>query len=605
MTFLTLDQSSKKQEPGSPAGPLNGKPLRPDSPPDTPRAELDRALAELRVRSPEWSRVSLADRRAVLQELVRDYLAVSEEWADAGRRAEGLLEGEPVSGEEWLSGPYMVIRNLRLLHQALEEIEDTGKPKIPGPVRALEDGRAAARVFPHNVWDRILYMGVTAEVWMQVGVGPDQLAGTMAVAYSEPEEERVPSLVCLVLGAGNVSSIGPMDVLYKIFVENRVVLLKMHEVNAYFGPLLERGFQALIDWGALRIVYGGVEVGKILCEHDEVNEIHITGSDKTVDAIVFGAGAEGAKRKKERRPKNTRPISSELGNVSPVIVVPGPWSTADFAYHGENLASMLVNNAGFNCNAARVIIQHESWDGRSKLWSQFEDAVRKVPTRRAYYPGAENRYRKFVEAHPEAEEIGPADGVRPADELPWALIPGVDSKNEDEICFREEAFCGVLSETRLEADSPAEFLDQAVTFCNERLWGTLNATILIHPKSLQDGPVAAAYYNALRDLRYGTIAVNCWAAVGYGLVITPWGAPPGHDVYDIQSGTGVVHNTLMFDRVEKTIVETPFRMSPKPAWFPSHATAHKMARKVTEFEAGAALGKLTKLPGLFWEALRG
>ncbi|MDA8020293.1 MAG: NAD-dependent aldehyde dehydrogenase, partial [Thermoanaerobaculia bacterium] len=66
-----------------------------------------------------------------------------------------------------------------------------------------------------------------------------------------------------------------------------------------------------------------------------------------------------------------------------------------------------------------------------------------------------------------------------------------------------------------------------------------------------------------------------------------------------------VHNTLMFDRVEKTIVETPFRMSPKPAWFPSHETAHRMARKVTEFEADAALGKLTKLPGLFWEALRG
>ena len=42
-----------------------------------------------------------------------------------------------------------------------------------------------------------------------------------------------------------------------VCVENRVVLLKMHEVNAYLGPLLESGFQALVDWGALRIVYGG------------------------------------------------------------------------------------------------------------------------------------------------------------------------------------------------------------------------------------------------------------------------------------------------------------------------------------------------------------
>ena len=600
MTLLTLDRKTDQEQPAS-----DGKPRGPDAPGDTPRDDLDRALADLRARAPEWSRASLADRRAVLQELVRDYLAVSEEWADAGRRAEGLPAGEPVSGEEWLSGPYMVIRNLRLLHQSLEEIEETGQPKIPGPVRELEDGRAAARVFPHNVWDRILYMGVEAEVWMEEGVGIADLASTMATAYAAPAEEREPSDVCLVLGAGNVSSIGPMDVLYKIFVENRVVLLKMHEVNGYFGPLLERGFQALIDWGALRIVYGGVDVGKYLCEHDEVDEIHITGSDKTVEAIVFGPGADGAKRKQERRPKNKRPISSELGNVSPVIVVPGPWSSSDFAYHGENLASMLVNNAGFNCNAARVIIQHAGWHGSDTLWSRFEDSVRKVPTRRAFYPGAADRYRKFVEAHPEAEEIGPPDGVRPDDELPWALIPNVDPKNEDDVCFREEAFCGVLSETRLDADSPAQFLDRAVRFCNERLWGTLNATILIHPRSLKNGAVEAAYENALRDLRYGTIAVNCWAAVGYGLVVTPWGAPPGHDVYDIQSGTGVVHNTLMFDRVEKTIVKTPFRMSPKPAWFPSHTTAHKMARKVAEFEAEAALGKIGKLPGLFWQALRG
>ena len=600
MTLLTLDSKPSRHDAAA-----DGKPHRPDSPPDTSREELDRALTELRSRSADWSRVSLADRRAVLRELVRDYLAVSEEWADAGRRAEGLPAGEPVSGEKWLSGPYMVIRNLRLLDQSLAEIEEYGKPKIPGPVRELEDGRAAAGVFPHNVWDRLLYAGVVAEVWMEAGVGPAELAGTMATAYATPAEERAPSEVCLVLGAGNVSSIGPMDVLYKIFVENRVVLLKMHEVNAYLGPLLKRGFQALVDWGALRIVYGGVKVGKYLCEHDGVDEIHITGSDRTVEAIVFGTGDEGAKRKAERRPKNMRPISSELGNVSPVIVVPGPWSASDFEYHGENLASMLVNNAGFNCNAARVIIQHAGWDGSDVLWPRLEEAIRKVPTRRAYYPGAGDRYRRFVEAHPEAEEFGAPDGVRPEDELPWALIPNVDSQNEDDICFREEAFCGVLGETRLDADSPAEFLDRAVRFCNERLWGTLNATILIHPKSFKDRAVAPAYRNALRDLHYGTIAVNCWAAVGYGLVITPWGAPPGHDVYDIQSGTGVVHNTLMFDRVEKTIVRTPFRMSPKPAWFPSHSTAHKMARKVTEFEADAALGKIGKLPGLFWEALRG
>ena len=50
------------------------------------------------------------------------------------------------------------------------------------------------------------------------------------------------------------------------------------------------------------------------------------------------------------------------------------------------------------------------------------------------------------------------------------------------------------------------------------------------------------------------MSINHWAAIGYGLVVTPWGAYPGHPPHDIQSGVGVVHNTLMFSRVEKGAV---------------------------------------------------
>ncbi|MCP4247056.1 MAG: hypothetical protein GY778_08395 [bacterium] len=90
--------------------------------------------------------------------------------------------------------------------------------------------------------------------------------------------------------------------------------------------------------------------------------------------------------------------------------------------------------------------------------------------------------------------------------------------------------------------------------------------------------------------------------MGYGLVVTPWGAYPGQDVYDIQSGSGIVHNTLMFERIQKTVVRAPFRVSPKPLWFPSHETAYEMSRKLTDFEADPSPWKL---PGIFWEALRG
>ena len=117
----------------------------------------------------------------------------------------------------------------------------------------------------------------------------------------------------------------------------------------------------------LAVVYGGATEGSYLCNHPGIEEIHITGSDKTFDAIVFGAGSEGIKRKAEGSPLLTKRVTGELGNVSPVIVVPGPWKPDDLIYQAEHIDTMLTNNAGFNCNATRVIIQDASWPLRSQL----------------------------------------------------------------------------------------------------------------------------------------------------------------------------------------------------------------------------------------------
>ena len=87
------------------------------------------------------------------------------------------------------------------------------------------------------------------------------------------------------------------DVLYRLFIANHVVILKLNPVNAYLGPLIEKGFRSLINQGFLRIVYGGAAEGTYLCNHPLVDEIHLTGSDKTFEAIIFGSGAEGAEIK--------------------------------------------------------------------------------------------------------------------------------------------------------------------------------------------------------------------------------------------------------------------------------------------------------------------
>jgi len=545
---------------------------------------MDAAVEAVARTKVAWASVSPADRVDILDRLLEDFATVSDRWVAASLDAKGIVPGSPAEGEEWIAGPFCVLRNIRLLREALRDVARTGTPRVPGPVWTGSDDRVVAGVFPLSVWDRLFYSGVTAEVWMQPGVTVDAVPETQAEAYRRAPKAGV---TCLVLGAGNVSSIGPLDALYKLFVENHTVVYKAHPVNAYLGPFLGEAFRSLVEIGALRIVYGGAAEGAYLCQHAGVDEIHITGSDKTYEAIVFGPGAEGERRKDERRPLLGKRVTAELGNVSPVIVVPGPWSASDFRYQAANLVSMLTNNAGFNCNSTRVIVQDANWPGRQRLMDEVRALLGRVPTRKAYYPGAAARAAEFAAAHPEAERFGAAaDGV-----LPWTLVAGMTARRSVDICYTTEAFCGLFAETAFESDGVADFLRRSVEFCNEALWGTLNATVLVHPRSIADAEGHDALERAISDLRYGSVSVNHWAAIVFALGVTTWGAYPGHPAHDIQSGAGVVHNTLMFSRPEKSVVRAPFRVWPVPPWFVTNRVAARLGPKLARFEARPSLRK--------------
>ncbi len=575
---------------GSPQFPVAATAIAP-----SPREWLDISVRTLQAQKDAWAAVPVRERIDLLDEMMRNTGAIAERWIAASLQAKRAL-GDGAAAEEWAAGPWPVLRNLRQLRRSLAGIEACGAPAIPGPIRLRPDGQVTAQIFPQTIYDRILFGGLTAETWMEPGVTRAEVAATQALAY---HNKHHPGKVVLVLGAGNVSSIGPMDILYKLFVEDHVVLYKSNPVNAYLNPLLEEAFRGLVERRFLRIVSGGTDEGTYLCDHPGVEEIHITGSDKSFDAIVFGPGPEGAARKAAVHPLRTKPISGELGNVSPVIVVPGSWSTGDLKYQAEHLATMLTNNAGFNCNAARVIFQHAGWVQRDDLLKRIRSLLATIPLRAAYYPGASERQQAFVAAHPKAEQFGQAG----TDELPWTLIPGVDPRATDDICFTTEAFCSLFAETAVEAASVPEYLDRSVELANKHLWGTLNATIIVHPRSLKDPSVAAAVERAIAGLRYGTVAVNYWAAAGYALAVTPWGAFPGHTFDDIQSGTGVVHNTLMFSRSQKSVLRAPFRTRPTPPWFVTRGRAgRKVFQRLCDLEAAPTLGKI---PALIWAAMRG
>ena len=564
---------------------------------------VDTAIRELLDQKRVWARLPVAEKICLLTGIRARANTAAQRWVDAAVQAKGIPARSPLVGEEWASGPWALVSSITEVIDTLEKLDSGDRAKLgPKDTRIRADGQVVATVFPASLFDWLLLNGVKGEVWMEPGVTESGLRDTMATFYDEPEPE---SAVALVLGAGNISSITPLDVLYKMVAEGRVCIVKMNPVNEYLGPIFEEIFADLIDRSFLRFVYGGADTGAYLADHPGVDEIHMTGSERTFNAIVFGVGDEGEARRRNNQPVNPRPISAELGGVGPTIVLPGPWTPADIRFQAEHIATQKLHNTGCNCIASQVLILPQEWRLADDLLTAVKDALASQPVRKPYYPGMADRQARAAQWHPEAE-------VLDAGEVPKTMIFGLDPEANDEPCFSEEFFGATYAQTSLPGATAGEYLKNAVAFCNETLRGTLGANLIIHPSTIEElGP---ALEEAIAELRYGSIGVNCWVGLGYLLARATWGAFPGHPDSEIESGRGVVHNALLFDNPQKSVVYSPFRpfprtllhgdfhLSPKPPWFVTNRMADVTTRRLTRFSAKPGWHHL---PGIFAAALRG
>lgn len=567
-----------------------------ETPKSTEKARLDELVGRLREGSRGWVKLPLPERTAVARRMLAGYLRVAERSVQLACAAKGITPGTPQEGEEWLGGPYVTCRVLRLTVEALESLQRSGNTPIGKLGRTL-DGRLTTQQYPLSLQDKVMFGGLSAETSFEAGVDEKELHETRASFYKRPAHE---GRVALVLGAGNVNAIPPTDCITKLFNEGKVCILKMNPVNAYLGPLIEEAFRELVERSWLAVVYGGAEEGGYLCQHPGVDEIHITGSDKTHDLIVWGPpGPERAERMARNQPLLDKEIWSELGNVSPVIVVPGPWDEKSLAFQADNTAGMITNNASFNCNAAKMLVTAKGWAQKDRFLDLVAEKAAGVPARKAWYPGAEQRWRFLTENRPGLRLVGKAG----EGQLPWAIVPGLDAGDASERAFTTEPFCALVSQTELgPATDPVRFLEEAVEFANQRLWGTLTATLLVHPATLKEPAAQEALERAIVKLRYGAVGVNLWPAFAFALGNTPWGAYPGSTLTNIQSGRGFVHNTSMLERVEKCVIRHPAVGFPKPPHFSSHRTAAVMARRLAYMEEDASW---LHLPGIVAAALRG
>jgi len=197
-------------------------------------AALDADLALLRSRARSWVELDLGRRIGYAESLLRGLRRVAAGQVAAALEAKGAdpsrARDSTLAAEEWIMGPVISLRTVRLLIRSLREIHRTGAVRSPPrELRSRPGGRLAVRVFPSDRMDRILYRGTRADVWLSPGVDRGELAARRLPTYLRGGRE---GRTALVLGAGNVASIAPLDAVHKLFHAAQVVLLTLNPGNS-------------------------------------------------------------------------------------------------------------------------------------------------------------------------------------------------------------------------------------------------------------------------------------------------------------------------------------------------------------------------------------
>jgi aldehyde dehydrogenase (NAD(P)+) len=223
---------------------------------------LEAVLRRVHAQRETWALTPVERRRTYLERVIRDTMNVAPLWNVAACRAKGIDRTGPGAAEELLAGIAAFVRMATTLEQSLRDIAAQGRPRYPGPVRQVGDDQIAIGVLPATVLDKVLYTGLTGEVWFRPGIDEATVQARQAAAYADPEGHAGLSLI---LGAGNVASLVPRDILTKLFVEGKVVIVKANPVNdylivcfcvaAYF--VIEPLFKRVFDEDAARIGQSG------------------------------------------------------------------------------------------------------------------------------------------------------------------------------------------------------------------------------------------------------------------------------------------------------------------------------------------------------------
>ncbi len=539
------------------------------------KIDIDRNISKLRVNSAEFLNLDKTNLISMLEQTVDNIKTISYYWASLSSEKKGHLT-KSKEGEEWIGGPFSCIYALQYFIDYLQN--DDGLD-----VTKFDESTKSYKVFPTKNIEKLLFPFLEGEIRFGKNLNFNQINEYRG--FANRFNNNKPKIT-LILGAGNVSSIPVLDALFHMIAHKSVIYIKLNPVNDYLLPIFTQVFEPFISRGFMIITEGDMEASKYLTEHEGFQQTHLTGSNYTYENIVYGRTLSDKERSLKTLPKiNKKPITTELGNVTPIIVHPGNWSRAEIRHQAKKIVTAKLNNSGFNCIAAQVIVLPKNWKHTDKLKRDIKYYLKKVGDTTSYYPGASENLNDLVQT----------ENYDQINNLSCSTPFLVSDLNLEKEYANKEVWSTALYFHELPYSTYENFCSNAVDYVNNHLWGNLGVTVLIknHKKKTNQG-ILNTY---IEELKYGTVAINEWSALGFVIPTLPWGGYPGNKDNYIQSGQGYVHNALLFESPQKGIVYSRFRLSPliDPPWFVTNKKAHRIFRHLTYYQATKSKINLIKL----------
>ena len=133
------------------------------TPLDSSEELMNKTLLHLQKAANNFANLNIEQRINLVKNIQKGFVNIAKRSVEAGCQAKGIKLGSTAEAEEWATGPWGIVRQLRLISESLHAIQKTGNTKV-GKISSTAKGNLAVRVFPNNAIDGMLFKDVTVDV---------------------------------------------------------------------------------------------------------------------------------------------------------------------------------------------------------------------------------------------------------------------------------------------------------------------------------------------------------------------------------------------------------------------------------------------------------